>query len=308
MLLERFDVAAYGPQTMAFLVSRERIAELGAALRALFEAEDLGPYRKLWDAIVPEHLAKKAAARWVVPTSVVRDFCALAGAPASLRNEDENELRVHPENLFLLEHYRSYLEVEETREHPALDSIPDLLARLKDDALPDGWLETPVPTIDEASVLEALRDELDPMFDPREELRRRLNVDVLLEALVGPYVMSRGPGPFMDAPAVSEPLEATGARVLAGAAVTEAIAETERATPSRAWWFPDGEMAREIFDERYGGGRHAQWMSWDAVQSEWPRCRARFIALLEEARAKDEAVLLVPATISSQGHGTLRPQ
>lgn len=121
MLLDRLDVPAYGPQTMAFPVSREKVTALRVALRALFEKGDMTAYTRLWDALVPSYLAQKAEARWVVPSSTIEQLCvhieralpasatrtvALAQTRAWLGNS--TEVRVHPEAWFRLEQARSY--------------------------------------------------------------------------------------------------------------------------------------------------------------------------------------------------------
>jgi hypothetical protein len=360
MLLDRFDVAAYAPQTMAFPVAREPLERLRAALRAVFVADDPAPYQRLWDELVPGHLAKKAEARWVVPSPAVERFCVLAeellprdvletAGPALVETRawlaGRTAVRTHPENWFLVEQIRSYLESEYSRAHPIMHRLADVLDRVRGDRLPELYDETPPPVVEDVSWLGAYRARLEgrdvpdrrgasevPEWleeqEPHEvldEVHRRLSTAVLLEALVGPYRMSRGPGPFMGPPASARPLEDSAwhglieegsfeqmgrvrdARVLEGTALNEAIRETEHAPPSRAWWFPDGDMLREEFDELYGDDEGRPWLSWEAVQSEWPRCRARFLALLEQARASGEAVLLVQAEVCSQGPGTLRP-
>lgn len=357
MLLERFDVAVYGPQTMAFPAPREGVEALTAALAALYEIGDATPYRRLWDDLVPRHLAKASEARWIAPSKTLERFCEQARAtlPRGVLEVAEPALdatrtwlgtresfRTHPESWFLLEHLQSYLEQEWTRMHPSLDALPDLLVRIRDERPPEGWLASAPPLEDlgwlrvyrEVMDDGALRDDpaasvipewIEEPVDALDEVHRRSNLALVLAALVGPYVTSRGPGPFMGPLACSRRLEdpswhwlrATGtiadegrvgdARVLDGSVLEDALRETERATPSRAWWGPDGEITREIFDETYGTGARSPRLSWEAVQSEWPRCQARFLTLLGDARAKGEAVLLVPATISSQGPGTLRP-
>jgi hypothetical protein len=120
-----------------------------------------------------------------------------------------------------------------------------------------------------------------------EAVRARVDAPTVLLALVGAWRSSQGPGPFLTEVTGAQPLElATWKRlplfeaapfcemsVLEGSALLAAKKQALAAKPSR----PDEVPANE-------------WKS--LVSAHWPRCRDRFVALLDEAHAKHQAVLL----------------
>jgi hypothetical protein len=159
-----------------------------------------------------------------------------------------------------------------------------------------------------------------PVLFACDEAARRCALVDILEALVGPYVPSEGPGPFLGPPAASLPLVdpawdllplfravgscfdfSRGARLLVGDALDEALREVSSAAPDRAWW---GDFALELHDELYRRPREGTlWKHWDDALPEWPLYRDRFLRLLRGARASGRGVLLVPGAFDDQGPG-----
>jgi hypothetical protein len=149
-------------------------------------------------------------------------------------------------------------------------------------------------------------DALDSLFAPPEEERLRHPSFVeLLEAIVGPYESSRGPGPFLPMPAAARPLvfdEPPDAHFLADASSLRAAIDEVRAAraPVKPW---------DDDEELYEWSPTAPpWnVPWSTLALRWEPFRDRFVALLNEALETDRAVLFVSAEVGDLGPGGTVP-
>jgi hypothetical protein len=139
-------------------------------------------------------------------------------------------------------------------------------------------------------------------YDAWDQARTATRLEAQLELLVGPFVVSRGPGPFRGVPEgarrVVDPswdlLEIFRAGhdphlrwsppswwFLAGEDLDRAIDDAKTAEPTREWFAGLGDS---YYLERWGAPLPPDWHDWAAVLAGWwPRCRERHAALLDEA-------------------------
>jgi len=154
-----------------------------------------------------------------------------------------------------------------------------------------------------------------------------------LEMLVGPYMPSRGPGPFLLPPTCAEPLvdaaeDDLGFWFVHGSTLDDAIAELDGFSEAiekmrerakgiplswKAWLRVQAERGRcgraqyeallkEAGFAEWGSALPPCWKAWHEVQSEWwPRCRERYERLLNDARAGGDAVVFTMSFPDDQG-------
>lgn len=173
----------------------------------------------------------------------------------------------------------------------------------------------------------------------RDDATVAIRLEPQIELLVGPWVRSRGPGPFAAQPAgvrfLVDPAWDLLELYRAGAAtnlawrpppwwfieptqIGEAISELSTVDPDRTGPLGssggrghegdlndnDNDLDRDTYDGWYDdwGVERAGWLSWDeAKEVWWPRCRERARALLEEAAAAGDAVVFTRYWPEDQG-------
>lgn len=133
-----------------------------------------------------------------------------------------------------------------------------------------------------------------------------MQLDAQVELLVGPFVLSKGPGPFRSVPAWTPSLLDPNWKLL------EIYRSGFAEGWAPRWWFLSGadieraidemataEASREGFDgvgdsfETWGMPLPPDWQDWNAVvKGSWQRCRERYTALLSDARRDKDVVLL----------------
>jgi hypothetical protein len=133
------------------------------------------------------------------------------------------------------------------------------------------------------------------------EIRNALGFDGMLEALVGPFVLSRGPGPFLPIPAAASPIQNPSWNILPlfretrlldvwtleAEEIAETLANIRHAKPDRDW-----HQAHDV--------RMVPKRVWEGlIKNEWPRLQARYIELLAEAQQFNRTVLF---TLNDFGH------
>jgi hypothetical protein len=137
-----------------------------------------------------------------------------------------------------------------------------------------------------------------------------------LELLVGPFVPSRGPGPFMPRASVAKGIVDSGWLFLdvfrhlprAGFAPgwlviePEDIASALDEIPDEPTRELEEEVGGEHERELWGTAKAPDWIEWeDAVRQWWPRCRERYVALLEEAQRAGDCVVMAGEAPDDQG-------
>jgi hypothetical protein len=157
-------------------------------------------------------------------------------------------------------------------------------------------------------------------YDAWDDARAATRLDDRLELLVGPFVASRGPGPFRGAPESARPVVDPSWELLeifraghdphvrwapppwwflAGEDLDRELDELKTAEPSRAWF---ARLGDEYYLEQWGAPMPPDWHDWAAVLSDcWPRCRDRYAALLDDARRAGDVVLLTYWVPDDQG-------
>lgn len=147
-------------------------------------------------------------------------------------------------------------------------------------------------------------------------VRDRVHLWHLLMALVGPYIRSRGPGPFLAPEALGHPIEDPTWCVLPLFEVGRPGAAQHWRWPLlRAWYIPPGEadaVRRRVETARPSRAWHQRFNAakveperWRTlVQTRWPHLRERFTDLLAEATHAGRTVVLVEAEL---GHATVVP-
>lgn len=134
---------------------------------------------------------------------------------------------------------------------------------------------------------------------------------------VGPWQVSRGPGPFLGIPEAAERLVDPNGDLLG----VFRVADEEIRWSSPRWWVLSGESIRRTLDQlpnqptrwfadlgdaedrrAWGRAHPAGWITWQAARSTWwPRCRDRYRRLLEEASRGGRAVLFTDWIPDDQG-------
>lgn len=156
-----------------------------------------------------------------------------------------------------------------------------------------------------ASALEQL---VDSPFTALMKASSLIRPRVVLEGYcVGPFIESRGPGPFLPMPTAARPIEAPQwtrlplfeggldsghwawplcqDAFLVGEGIEATLKELDQTEPTREHWAEDDTA---LFLEQRG---EAQWQRY--LRDVWPGCRERFQELLESCRNEAHAVLLV---------------
>lgn len=142
---------------------------------------------------------------------------------------------------------------------------------------------------------------------------RAMRVPAMLESLVGPWVPSAGPGPFVPIPDAAEPLVSQSPQVLPLFRYGWARGEREAAS---WWWCLSGDGlggALQAIPEQPVRVEHDhspsdvdgegfRWVSWEAAaDSHWTLCRERWADLLADAQRSSDAILLTHWLPDDQG-------
>lgn len=335
----------YGPTTVAYAISRVHLDQLRGALGEAVTAGRVWPLRALWKRYSPDFLTSWRAARWAVPAETFVDL--LARGRAQLDAAD-------PEALEEPDRYLRTIEAAErwaaNRDACVMTHEDWRILRVwYDDTefLGSTWTDLACERLDALMAGRDLREE--PRgFDDRFEdfdgeggdenpfiglsFLNRLGVCLysegrlpdLLEAMIGAYASSAGPGLFLGPSRFAEPLldpdlpflpafdqalemdaelETQGplvdAGVLVGDALQAALDEALSAEPTMDWRTEDRFDAR--FEGRWG------WKSWAACQPDWPAAQARYVQLLRAAIDGGDAVLTWVDLPDDQGPSRLPP-
>lgn len=352
MLDLRFDIPCYAPQIAAFPVDPADLAALRDALADVHRG-DARAVEHFVDARHDEFARATRAARWRVPRSTVERLVAVVDDHCAALPERRAELAAAAAQLRARAPAGPVLDVPAARWHwletafGPVRFMPEGWGSIFVDALAELLTEPRLPAkpapvgslgyVAEARVFRAGTDEpiaaedADPFADDVrftldgervdlapltfvDRVRQAIGGRTLLEMLVGPFVPSRGPGPFLPCPAAAVPLIDPAsapplfrahplfpAHVLAGdEALRAARAEIAAAiAPIKPW--AEGELHEHSPTD-------PPWdVPWSALVPRWDKWRARFEGLLDEARVRRQAVLLVDVEIGDMGPGSRMP-
>lgn len=327
MLIQGVDLPFRGPQVLAFALPWADLKALRGVLRLAMEAGDAAPLAALWTARLEHYRATAPGIRWQAPESELQELAVglrevqrltQQGWPAGNPPPDAGTLEALQQTVQELLHSGD-------RVHPGpwFKGVPALRHRLKQ-TLQAGRPPARFTWAYHAHQLQSLTRPTGVQPTPSDfeeywledwvrawaELASGAKVETylfpgilrirsLLEMHVGPYVPSSGPGPFLDLPAQASPLlgrdwaRSPGLRGLGqdledvaffflspsqAAEVLSALPEQPLSRPPG--WGLDGEPTQ------------APWLPYSGLGPEWPRCRARYAALLERAAREELAVLL----------------
>jgi hypothetical protein len=313
------DVPFAGPQLLAFPTAEADLSRFRRALELMLEQGDVGLLRELWDELIDGYRRARVNARWRVPAATLRAVADLLEERSeAVRDErirasssmsaaatrrwlgDRTELTLHPDVWFVVAGPVARLRHGLMLDYYA-ESLAQELERIRADTTPLAdqlcfWSGAPISESES--------------FDIDWALQRADNV---LEMLVEPYSVSRGPGPFFM-PGAARPLVAPSsnwlprfhraesgaaslcerASSLYGAAVVDTIEAIGRAKDLR--WFRNEEER-----SYYPVPSHSEWLSFEDCTPHWPRCRQRFLGLLQEVRDTDQSILLLRELPCDQG-------
>jgi hypothetical protein len=307
MILNALDTPLELPQVMAFPLNRDALADFRGAVQDVVERADTQGLKVLWRSVERPFVKQFGQVRSRVEVEQVRAFAArVAKVARSL------EVRL-PKAKFLDAQPDVWATIAAgVGEVEALNELPAVIAKTRLDALVkafgslqggDGARKVPRADIGDVSWVKALTvtggqvsgapkeaklpESAQTTAEVLRVVRARADAMTVLLALVGPWRSSQGPGPFLTEVKGAEPLEVTGWKRLP---LFEGAALCEGSVLEGAGLVSARKQALAAKPERPEGATAAQWKS--AVSAHWPRCRDRFVALLDAAKASDGAVLL----------------
>ena len=187
----------------------------------------------------------------------------------------------------------------------------------------EGGRELDADEVQNFMTAEAFSSEALPADTPhslRIVVHNRARVGDILRLMVGPFMRTQGPGPFVPMLEVAQPLEdpewerlplfripgAGGlswrhpdAAFLEGDALLAAADEVLAWCPPFRWW--KDEEDRSIYSHR--GHQSRGWQTLEGCEEYWPASRDRFVALCRRAHSAGRAVLLHRELPGDQGPG-----
>jgi hypothetical protein len=332
VLLSRFDLPCYAPQTMAFLVRRDDVAELRRALDGLFVRGEGRALAALWDRLRTSLEHERRTRRWRFPRATLERLCVdalalCAGHPEAIAKLTQAVARNHdvaPHGSHLIVPARRWRDLE-IRFGP-MRFIPESWSTFFADALDSLFTlpeEDPTrPLVDLSYVATAARENehdvrcvidgetiVTSRWQFSEQVRTHTAFTELLEAMVGPFESSRGPGPFLPMPGAARPIidprtilpvfdYPPEAHVLDDRPSLSAALDEVRAAraPVKPW-----DDDAELFE---WSPTAPPWNApWSTLAPRWEPYRDRFIDLLNAALETERAVLFASAEVGDLGPG-----